>query len=235
MKRLKERNLQFEQIAADYDASLPTHVVEHYAAKRTAFLRAQWDNCPARALDVGAGTGALAARLQAEGWQMAGVDQARAMLQVMSKRGGQAAQASSVHLPFADNTFDVVYCVAVLHHVADPKAVRSTIREMARVTRPGGVTVYWDHNPFNPYWPIIMARVPQDTGEERLIPEREIVAGLEGLPVDITSRQTGFVGDFVPPAFLPLFQVLEHFVEALPAARRILCAHNVVTARKRLG
>jgi SAM-dependent methyltransferase len=164
---------------------------------------------------------------------MAGVDQARAMLQVMSKRGGQAAQASSGRLPFADNTFDVVYCVAVLHHVADPEAVRSTIREMSRVTRSGGITVYWDHNPCNPYWPILMARVPQDTGEERLIPEREIVAALSGLPVDITSRQTGFVGDFVPPAFLPLFQALEYCVEALPGARRVLCAHNVVVARKR--
>ena len=43
---------------------------------------------------------------------------------------------------------------------------------MVRVARPGGRILVWDHNPRNPYWGRLMARVPQDTGEERLIPER---------------------------------------------------------------
>jgi ubiquinone/menaquinone biosynthesis C-methylase UbiE len=230
-----KRNIQFEQIATEYDESLPPHVVEHYLVKRTRFLTSQWGNSPARALDVGAGTGVLAARLQAQGWQVMGVDQAKAMLELMADRGNPAAQASGVQLPFPDNTFDVVYCVAVLHHVAEPEAVKATVREMLRITRPGGVAVYWDHNPFNPYWPIIMARVPQDTGEERLIPEKEIRDALKGLPVAMTSRQSGFVGDFVPLALLKLFQILERIVESIPGVRRILCAHNVVVARKLQG
>lgn len=229
---MSERNIQFEQIANVYDDSLPPHVVEHYLVKRAHFLTMQWGPQPARALDVGAGTGALAARLQAQGWQVVGVDQAKAMLSLMVNRGNPAAQASGVHLPFPDNAFDVAYCVAVLHHVAEPAAVRSTVREMLRVVRPGGMAVYWDHNPFNPYWPIIMARVPQDTGEERLIPEKEIRAALTGLPSRVTSCQSGFVGDFVPPALLKVFQVLERIVEVIPGMRRVLCAHNVVVARK---
>jgi SAM-dependent methyltransferase len=228
-----QRNIQFEQIADDYDHSLPAHVVKHYADKRTRFLTSVWGNRPARALDVGAGTGTLAARLRSSGWDVVGVDQARAMLGRMVSRGSPAAQASGVRLPFPDDAFDVVYCVAMLHHVAEPDAVRSTVREMLRVTRRGGLTVYWDHNPLNPYWPIIMARVPQDTGEERLIPEREIVAALDGLPVDVTSRQSGFVGDFVPSAALGFFQAVERVIEATPGVRRILCAHNIVVARKR--
>jgi SAM-dependent methyltransferase len=45
-------------------------------------------------------------------------------------------QADGEHLPFADATFDVTYCVATLHHALDlPKMVR----EMARVTKPGGI------------------------------------------------------------------------------------------------
>ena len=45
-------------------------------------------------------------------------------------------QADGENLPFADETFDVTYCVATLHHALDlPKMVR----EMARVTKPGGV------------------------------------------------------------------------------------------------
>jgi SAM-dependent methyltransferase len=45
-------------------------------------------------------------------------------------------QADGENLPFGDGTFDVTYCVATLHHALDlPKMVK----EMARVTRPGGV------------------------------------------------------------------------------------------------
>src|SRR5207244_7983097 len=45
-------------------------------------------------------------------------------------------QADGEHLPFDAGTFDVTYCVATLHHALDlPKMVR----EMARVTRRGGV------------------------------------------------------------------------------------------------
>jgi SAM-dependent methyltransferase len=45
-------------------------------------------------------------------------------------------QADGEHLPFADATFDVAYGVATLHHALD---VRRMVRELARVTRPGGV------------------------------------------------------------------------------------------------
>jgi SAM-dependent methyltransferase/uncharacterized protein YbaR (Trm112 family) len=45
-------------------------------------------------------------------------------------------QADGENLPFADETFDLTYCVATLHHALDlPKMVR----EMARVTKHGGV------------------------------------------------------------------------------------------------
>jgi SAM-dependent methyltransferase len=45
-------------------------------------------------------------------------------------------QADGEHLPFADESFDVTFCVATLHHALDLGAM---VREMARVTRPGGV------------------------------------------------------------------------------------------------
>lgn len=45
-------------------------------------------------------------------------------------------QADAEHLPFADDTFDVTYCVATLHHALD---LSRMLREMARVTRSGGL------------------------------------------------------------------------------------------------
>jgi SAM-dependent methyltransferase len=45
-------------------------------------------------------------------------------------------QADGEYLPFAEESFDVAYCVATLHHALDLTAM---VRELARVTRPGGV------------------------------------------------------------------------------------------------
>lgn len=45
-------------------------------------------------------------------------------------------QADGEHLPFADATFDLVYCFATLHHALD---LTRMLREMARVARPGAV------------------------------------------------------------------------------------------------
>jgi SAM-dependent methyltransferase len=146
--------------------------------------------------------------------------------------GVRAVQASGTELPFADGTFDLVYCVAVLHHVAEPGAVRATLREMVRVTRPGGRVLIWDHNPRNPYWKRLMARVPQDTGEERLIPEAEVLGGLRAAGAEIVSAEPlGLVPDFVPPRALGAAAALERLAERTPLVRR-LCAHNVVLAAK---
>ena len=45
-------------------------------------------------------------------------------------------QADGEHLPFASASFDLVYCVAVLHHALDLGAM---VREMGRVVRRGGI------------------------------------------------------------------------------------------------
>ena len=108
-------------------------------------------------------------------------------------------------LPFEDETFDVAITVAALHHVADPADVRATLMEMVRVLRPGGRIVVWDHNPRNPYWKNLMARVPQDDGSERLVPEEEIVGGLEaGGGAVVGTSQLGLVPEFVPPSLIGL-------------------------------
>jgi SAM-dependent methyltransferase len=220
----------FDAIAHVYDDALPAHVVEHYLAKRTRFVL---EHCPrGRGLDVGCGTGALASRLAAAGYDMTGADPSEGMLAVLRERapGVAAVRATGTALPFADATFDLVLSVATLHHIADPGDVRATLGEMVRVARPGGRILVWDHNPRNPYWGRLMARVPQDTGEERLIPEREVLGGLRsGGARVLRSVQLGLVPDFMPPRALPAAAAVERAVERTPLVRR-LGAHNVVLA-----
>jgi SAM-dependent methyltransferase len=222
----------FDAVADAYDESLPEHVVEHYLAKRVTFIR---QYVPlGRVLDVGCGTGVLAERLSREGYDVTGVDPFRGMLNYLKMRQPhlQAVHALGQQLPFADGSFDLTYCVAVMHHVADPTDVRDTLMEMARVTRPGGYVLVWDHNPRNPYWPLLMNRVPQDTGAERLIPEDEILSGLKaGGATPVVVRPLGLMPDFTPKPLTGAVARLEGLAERMPVVNK-LCAHNVILAAK---
>lgn len=225
----------FDAIADEYDQSLPGHVVRHYLLKRLAYIRRHTE--PGLALEVGSGTGQLAEQVAAAGYDIVALDLSRGMLGQLRRRlpALPSVVASGDALPFADDSFDLTYCVAVLHHVAEAGAVRNTLTEMVRVTRPGGHILIWDHNPKNPYWPLLMRRVPQDTGSERLIPEAEIHSGLVGGGARVVhSAQLGLVPDFAPPALLGPASAVERFVEAVPGLHR-LCAHNVVLAMKNGG
>jgi SAM-dependent methyltransferase len=221
----------FDKIAHVYDESLPGHVVRHYLDKRAGLLGSLFRPGD-RLLDAGCGTGTLARHLRARGFRVAGLDASHAMLTAHREGRLPALQASADRMPFPDGAFDGAYCVAVLHHLIDPAVVAGAIHEMVRVTRPGGAVVLWDHNPLNPYWPLLMRRVPQDDGSERLVPLREITGALArhpGLAVD--CRRLGFVPDFLPPGLLPLGRRLEALLEATPLLRSF-AAHNVVVARK---
>ena len=226
------KSSHFDSIASVYDDSLPAHVVEHYLRKRTRFVL---EHCPrGRALDVGCGTGALATRLSEAGYEMAGVDPSERMLAVLRERTSavRAMRASGTALPFPDDSFDLVLSVAVMHHIADPAEVRGTLAEMVRVARPSGRILVWDHNPHNPYWRPLMARVPQDTGDERLVGEREVVGGLRAAGAEILlSCQLGMVPDFTPRALLRAAQAVERAFERTPLVR-FLGAHNVILATK---
>jgi ubiquinone/menaquinone biosynthesis C-methylase UbiE len=223
----------FDQIATVYDESLPAHVVEHYLRKRTQYVS---ELGPAGSvLDVGCGTGALAKRLAARGYRVVGVDPSDGMLEVMRERSPEveAVQASGTALPFEADRFDLVLTIATLHHIAEPGGVRLTLAEMVRVARPGGKVLIWDHNPRNPYWSRLMAKVPQDTGEERLIPAAEVMSGLTAAGAQVLScQELGFVPDFTPPVAVRAAAGAERLLERTPRLNRF-AAHNVIVARKR--
>ena len=228
----RDGHTHFDDIAHVYDESLPPHVVEHYLRKRLAFIRRHVESGPV--LDVGCGTGKLAGRVADAGYRVHGVDPSRAMLQLLRERRPDIGTAVSdgTSLPFAEGTFALTYCVAVLHHIADADAVRRALAEMVRVTRPGGDVLVWDHNPRNPYWPVIMRKVPQDHGDERLVSAKEVVDGLVAggaRPVEIS--QLGLMPDFVPRSLVGTLAAVETLAERTPGLRR-LCAHNVVLAVK---
>jgi SAM-dependent methyltransferase len=220
----------FDEVAAEYDESLPKHVVEHLRGRRERLALSLVPK--GRLLDVGCGTGVFLEAMPAASYECVGVDVSEAMVDHARARGLDVTKAPADELPFETGSFDLVTCVAVLHHLIDPDLVDRSVREMARVVRPGGAVMIWDHNPLNPYWPLLMRRLPQDRGDERLVPAKQIVSPLRSAGMeDIVLRRMTFVPDFTPAGALATAARVERVLERVPLVRN-LGAHNVVTAFK---
>jgi SAM-dependent methyltransferase len=133
-----------------------------------------------RALDVGCGPGALttelARRLGPEA--VSAVDPSEPFAVAARERhpGVNVQRASAEALPFEDDSFDVALAQLVVHFMSDPVA---GLREMARVTRRGGVVAasVWDHaggrGPLSPYWDAARELDPNVRDESDLAGARE--------------------------------------------------------------
>jgi demethylmenaquinone methyltransferase/2-methoxy-6-polyprenyl-1,4-benzoquinol methylase len=86
-------------------------------------------------LDVAAGTGSITRLLQEQGAQVISLDQSLQMLMAATARGATAVVATAERLPFRDARFDAVTFGYLLRYVDD---IEGCLRELARVTRPGG-------------------------------------------------------------------------------------------------
>ena len=100
---------------------------------------------PGLVLDVATGTAGVALQMAARSEaRVVGVDLTEAMVRVGRRNVRRAGASDRVALvvgngsvlPFADGTFDALTFTYLLRYVADPGA---TLRELARVVRPGGV------------------------------------------------------------------------------------------------
>lgn len=94
-----------------------------------------------RVLEIGVGMGADYLEWLKAGAQATGVDFSSASLEKARRRCEAAGYqpdlrtADAEHLPFADNTFDVVYSYGVMHH---SPSTQQCLREAWRVLKPDG-------------------------------------------------------------------------------------------------
>jgi SAM-dependent methyltransferase len=124
----------FDRVAHEYDATRGGQERADACARDIAGHLP-----PGDALEIGIGTGIVAAALIAEAPHLRryiGIDISADMLARAQQRlPGAVVRASALQLPFADARFDAVVAVHVLHLLPD---LRAGLAEAARVLRPGG-------------------------------------------------------------------------------------------------
>ncbi|HEY7255994.1 MAG TPA: class I SAM-dependent methyltransferase [Solirubrobacterales bacterium] len=142
----KQHALQlFEELPSRYDemgAALSFFQDPRWRRAMVAAVGARPDQ---RVLDVATGTGLVARSLvRSYGCRVVGLDQsapmlarARAKVASDSKLAGRVelVEGQAEEMPFADGEFDHLTFTYLLRYVDDPGA---TLRELARVVRPGG-------------------------------------------------------------------------------------------------
>ena len=132
-----------------------------------------------RVLDLGCGGGLTTACLAQRGATVVGMDLSRASLHVASCHTRGHSHPESVFacgraesLPFADASFDIVWCTDVLEHLSDLPAA---IAQIARVLKPGGLFLYdtinrtWLSRPLVIwFWEYLAGLAPRGTHDWRL-------------------------------------------------------------------
>jgi len=166
-------------------------------------------------LDAGCGAGRLAFVFKELGAQcVVGIDISESALDLARRRqkeigvtGLEFQQGSVLQLPFADNSFDIVFSSGVYHHTTD---WRGGVKEFIRVLKPDGLGLlyYLNEKPGGLFWDIVeLLRVmvkgdPLDWMRQALsvhgLPGPRIIYLLDPLMVPINVRlTTGDIEDFL--------------------------------------
>lgn len=171
---------EFDAFAKEYSRDISASVAFmgqehdfyiHVKAGLIAETLASHDLKPRRTLDLGCGVGLIHRYLKGVAGQISGVD-------VSVDSVAEAARLNpdsdiqvydGRRLPFDDATFDLVFTICVVHHVP-PAQWEEFMREMRRVTRPGGLCLIIEHNPLNPLTRWVVRTCPIDENAVLLWP-----------------------------------------------------------------
>lgn len=153
-------------------------------------------------LDVGCGNGYFTYYLQ-KNYSAVGIDYSVNML--AQNPTESLVRASAHQLPFPADSFEMVFCSNLLHHVHDPDRI---LAEMKRVSE--RYVVISEPNRNNPLMFLFSALIPEERGALKFtLPYIERLADSAGLEI-VSSTNTGaVVPNKTPKWCVPLFEKFE--------------------------
>jgi demethylmenaquinone methyltransferase/2-methoxy-6-polyprenyl-1,4-benzoquinol methylase len=148
-KRRADVAAMFDRVAARYDLANDVLSLGQDRAWRRLVVDAVTPKPGQLILDLAAGTGTSSEPFHAAGAIVVATDLSLGMLRVGKRRKPALdfVAGDALHLPYAEASFDAVTISFGLRNVEDPVAA---LREMRRVTRPGGVLVVCEFS--TPTW-----------------------------------------------------------------------------------
>lgn len=238
LRTRKAADGHFDEIAPAYDAQIPEARRLALLDKKTSLMAAALTKAAVgrRGLDVGCGQGWYVARMRELGFDVRGLDVAGGQLSAAAGhvRGTElVAFGSALDIPAADASYDFVYAINVLHHLASFDEQRRALGELARVLKPGGILFVHEINTRNLLFRLYMGYVfPTlnciDEGNERwLLPNR--LALYTPLPLREMAYFT-FLPEFVPSFVVGLLRPIERLLERSPL--RVYSAHYMAVLQK---
>lgn len=67
-----------------------------------------------------------------------GCDFSKNLVDICIQKNLNVVYGNILDIPFETNVFDYTMCIAVIHHLSNPKYRKKAIEELIRVTKPGG-------------------------------------------------------------------------------------------------
>jgi len=110
--------------------------LQRQAIVRFGPYREVWRRHPGRLLDVGCGTGDLAAIFARRGWSAAGIEPSTTAAEHARAIGVEAVTGTLADAPWDDGEFDAILFNHSLEHIDEPA---QALAEAARLLRPGGL------------------------------------------------------------------------------------------------
>lgn len=130
--------------------------LRHEAIARFGPYRRIWRMAPGRLLDVGCGTGELAAVFARHGWQVSAVEPSARAADRARAAGIDVVTGTIADAPWAPGTFDAIIFNHSLEHIDDPLAA---LEQAARLLRRGGLVAVavpnfgsWHRRAFGSAW-----------------------------------------------------------------------------------
>jgi SAM-dependent methyltransferase len=147
-------------------------------------------------LDAPCGTGRLRGVLERRGLRYVGIDVSGAMLREASLGGPPGSsglvRGSVARLPFRDESFDVVVCCRLLHHLHDTDELQQAVNELVRVAHRFVIASFWDSASLHAWRRRVGLRRSEGPRGRRAISKRE----LRGLFDSAGAQVVGFHHSF---------------------------------------